>query len=154
VTPEHARRRDRVVGAVLLVFSAVVVVASWRLPGTAAADAVGPKAYPMALALLLAVLSVVLVLGTGKKKGGELLTRDQVLKGFLPIAVLLVLYVLLVQRLGFALCTIALLLACFRLKGERNWRLNVAVAVGSALSIWGVFGYLLNVQLKLLPVGF
>jgi putative tricarboxylic transport membrane protein len=153
VTPEYARRRDRVVGAVLLVFSAIVVVASWRLPGTAAADAVGPKAYPMALALLLAVLSLVLVLGQGKK-GGETLTRDQVVKGFLPIGVLLVLYVLLVQRLGFAICTIGLLLACFRLKGERSWRLNVAVAVGAALSIWGVFGYLLNVQLKLLPVGF
>ncbi len=153
MTPEHAKARDRVVGAVLLVLSALVVVASWRLPDTAAADAVGPKAYPMALALVLALLSVVLMLGGGRK-GGEQLSKDVVLRGFLPIAVLLALYVLLVQRLGFALCTIALLLACFRLKGERNWRLNVAVAVGSTLSIWVVFGYLLNVQLKLLPVGF
>jgi putative tricarboxylic transport membrane protein len=153
VTPEYAKRRDRVVGAVLLVLSALVVVASWRLPGTAAADAMGPKAYPMTLAVILAGLAVALMAGGGKK-GGEVLSKEAVLRGFLPIAAMLVLYVLLVQRLGFALCTIALLLACFRLKGERNWRLNVAVAVGSALSIWVVFGYLLNVQLKLLPVGF
>lgn len=153
MTLEHARRRDHVTGAVLLVFSALVAVASWRLPGTAAADEVGPKAYPIALAVLLAVLSVALALGGGKR-AGETLTRDQVLKGFLPIAALLVLYLLLVQRLGFAICTIGLLLACFRLKGEKSWRLNVAVAVGAALSIWAVFGYLLNVQLRLLPTGF
>ncbi len=154
MTFEQTRRRDRATGAVLLVLSAVVVVASWRLPDTAAADAMGPKAYPIALALLLAVLSAVLIVRAGSSKGGEALTRDQVVKGFLPIAALLALYVLLVQRLGFAISTIALLLACFRLKGERSWRLNVAVAVGAALSIWAVFGYLLNVQLKLLPVGF
>lgn len=153
MTPEYAKRRDRVVGAVLVVFSAVVVVASWRLPGTAAADEMGPKAYPMTLAVILAGLAVALMVGGGKK-GGEVLTKEVVLRGFLPIAAMLALYVLLVQRLGFALCTVALLLACFRLKGERNWRLNVAVAVGSTLSIWAVFGYLLNVQLKLLPVGF
>ncbi len=153
MTPEHARKRDRVVGAVLLVLSALVVVASWRLPDTAAADAMGPKVYPIALALILALLSVALMLGGGRK-GGEQLSKDVVLRGFLPSAVLLALYVLLVQRLGFAISTTALLLACFRLKGERNWKLNVTVAVGAALSIWVVFGWLLNVQLTLLPVGF
>ncbi len=153
MTPELAQRRDRVVGAVLLGFSALVVVASWRLPGTAAADAMGPKAYPMTLAVILAALSVALLLGGGRK-GGEALSRNVLVRGFLPIAGMLAAYVLLVQRLGFAICTIALLLACFRLKGERSWRLNVTVAVGATLSIWAVFGWLLNVQLRLLPVGF
>jgi putative tricarboxylic transport membrane protein len=152
VTPEHARRRDRIVGAVLLVFSALVIVAAWRLPGTAAADAVGPKAYPMALALILAVLSVALMLGDGKE-GGSALSREAVVFGFVPIAAMLAVYLLLVQRLGFVICTTALLLACFRLKGERNWKVNVAVAVGSSLAIWGLFGWLLHVDLKLLPAG-
>jgi putative tricarboxylic transport membrane protein len=152
MTPEHARRRDRIVGAVLLVFSALVVVASWRLPGTAAADAVGPKAYPTALAAILAVLSVVLMLGDGKE-GGSALSKEAVIFGFVPITVMLAIYLLVVQRLGFVLSTTALLLACFRLKGERNWKVNVAVAVGSALAIWGLFGGLLHVDLKLLPAG-
>lgn len=152
MTPERARRRDRVVGAVLLVFSALVVLASWQLPGTAAADAVGPKAYPATLAVVLAILSVVLMLGDGREGGSEL-SKEAVVFGFLPIAGMLTLYLLLVQRLGFVLCTTALLLACFRLKGERRWGLNVAVAVGASLAIWLLFGLLLHVDLKLLPAG-
>jgi putative tricarboxylic transport membrane protein len=135
---------------VLLVLAAIVVVAAWRLPNTAAADALGTKAYPVTLAVILAGLSVVLMLGKDKEVGSTL-TREMVVFGFVPIAVMLAIYVLLVQQLGFALCTVALLLACFRLKGERNWTVNVAVAVGSTLAIWVVFGYLLHVQLRMLP---
>lgn len=152
MTPEYARRRDRTVGAVLLVFSALVVVASWRLPGTAAADAMGPKAYPTALAAILAILSVMLMVGGGKEAGATL-SKEAVVFGFVPISAMLAVYLLVVQRLGFVISTTALLLACFRLKGERNWKVNAAVAVGSALAIWGLFGGLLNVDLKLLPAG-
>ncbi|MBI5068197.1 MAG: tripartite tricarboxylate transporter TctB family protein [Deltaproteobacteria bacterium] len=144
------RVRDRIVGAALLLVSALVVAASWRLPETAAADAMGPKAYPMALALVLALLSLALMRGGGKGAGATL-TRDMVVFGFLPILAMLALYVLLVPVLGFVICTVALLLACFRLKGERNWKVNVAVAVGSSLAIWALFAWLLNVQLRLLP---
>lgn len=150
MSPLPAQRRDRLVGAVLLLVSAVVVVAAWRLPDTAAADAMGTKAYPMTLGVVLAGLSTVLMLGHGKEAGSKL-TKDMVVFGFVPIAIMLAIYVLLVQRLGFAICTVALLLACFRLKGERKWVVNVAVAVGSTLAVWVVFGYLLHVQLVLLP---
>lgn len=150
MTRPAAHKRDRIVGGVLLVVAAIVVVASWRLPDTAAADAMGPKMYPMTLAVVLAGLSVALMLGHAKEAGSKL-TKEMVVFGFLPIAAMLAVYVLLVQQLGFAICTIALLLACFRLKGERNWAVNVAVAVGSTLAIWVVFGYLLHVQLRLLP---
>lgn len=146
-----AKRRDRIIGAVLILLSAIIVVAAWRLPNTAAADAMGTKAYPTTLAVVLAGLSTVLMFGHGKEAGSKL-TREMVVCGFVPISLMLVIYVLLVQRLGFAICTVALLLACFRLKGERKWAVNVAVAVGSTLAIWVVFGYLLNVQLRLLPV--
>jgi len=145
-----AKTRDRIVGATLLLVSAVVAVASWRLPETAAADEVGPKAYPMALAAVLALLSLALMRGGGKGAGSTL-TRDMVVFGFLPILAMLALYVLLVPVLGFVVCTVALLLACFRLKGERNWKVNAAVAVGSSLAIWALFAWLLNVQLRLLP---
>lgn len=145
-----AKARDRIVGAALLLLSVAVVAAAWRLPETAAADAMGPKAYPMALALVLAVLSLVLMRGGGNS-GGATLTRDMVVYGFLPILAMLALYVLLVPVLGFVICTVALLLACFRLKGERSWKVNFAVALGSSLAIWALFAWLLNVQLRLLP---
>lgn len=150
MNPAAPRFRDRIVGAVLLLVAAAVVVAAWRLPDTAAADAMGPKAYPMALALVLALLALALMRGGGKGAGATL-TRDMVLFGFLPIVAMLAVYVLLVPVLGFVICTVALLLACFRLKGERNAKVNVAVALGSSLAIWALFAWLLNVQLKLLP---
>lgn len=146
----HAKHRDRIVGAVLLVVAAIVVASSLRLPDTAAADTLGPKMYPMTLALVLAGLSIALILGDAKAAGSKL-TKEMVVFGFLPIAAMLAVYVLLVQQVGFLICTVALLLACFRLKGERHWKMNVAVAVGSTLAIWVVFGYLLHVQLRLLP---
>ncbi len=147
----NATKRDRIVGAVLIVLAATVLVAAWRLPDTAAADTMGPKAYPATLAIILAGLSL-LLMRAGGKGSGSTLDKEMVLTGFLPIAVMLALYVLLVQTAGFAICTVTLLLACFRLKGERNWKINVLIAVGSTLAIWVMFGYLLNVQLRLLPV--
>jgi putative tricarboxylic transport membrane protein len=150
MSPANARKRDRIVGAVLILLSAIVAVAAWRLPDNAAADAIGTKAYPITLAVVLAGLSIVLMLGKDKDVGSTL-TREMIVFGFVPIAVMLAIYVLLVQQVGFALCTVALLLACFRLKGERSWAVNVAVAVGSTLAIWVVFGFLLNVQLRVLP---
>lgn len=142
--------RDRVAGGVLLLGAVAVAVASWRLPETAAADAMGPKMYPMGLAVILAGFSVALMLAR-PRGGGKQVSREMLLTGFLPIAGLLVLYVALMPFLGFVLCTIGLLLTCFRLKGERRWGVNVAVALGATLMIYLLFAHLLNVPLKLLP---
>jgi putative tricarboxylic transport membrane protein len=142
--------RDRVAGAVLLLVSVVVVRGAWQLPETAAADVMGPKMYPMVLAVILAGFSVALMVGRPKGKRAKV-TKDTVLRGLLPIAGLLLLYVVLMPLLGFVLATVGLLVTCFRLKGERRWRLNAVVAVGSTLTIYLLFAGLLNVPLKLLP---
>ncbi len=142
--------RDRVAGAVLLLVSAIVLVGSWRLPETAAADVMGPKMYPMVLAVILAGFSIALMLSRTKTKEAKV-TKDVLLRGLLPIVGLLLLYLLLLPALGFVLATVGLLLTCFRLKGERRWALNAVVAVGSTVTIYLLFAGLLNVPLKLLP---
>ena len=142
--------RDRVAGGVLLLVSIVVVIASWQLPETAAADVMGPKMYPMTLACVLAGFSIALMLAR-PRAGGAKVTRELLAHSFLPIVGLLALYVALIPWLGFVVSTLGLLLTCFRLKGERRWGLNVTVALGSTLTIYLLFAFLLNVPLKLLP---
>ena len=142
--------RDRVAGGVLLLVSIVVVIASWQLPETAAADVMGPKMYPMILACILAGFSIALMLAR-PRAGRAKVTRELLVRSFLPIVGLLALYVALIPWLGFVVSTLGLLLTCFRLKGERRWGLNVTVALGSTLTIYLLFAFLLNVPLKLLP---
>lgn len=144
------RSKDRVVGGLLLGVSLLVMISAWRLPETAAAEVMGPKAYPLALALILAGFSLALLRSRDGGKGAKL-DRAMLLRGFLPIVASLAAYVVLLPRLGFVLTTTALLLICFRLKDERNWRLNLSVAAGSTLVIYLLFAQLLNVPLKLLP---
>lgn len=144
------RSRDSLVGGILLVVSMVVAVSAWNLPEVGGAENMGPKAYPLVLSLILAGLSVVLMTAKQKGDGGKM-TKEVLLRGFLPTVALLLLYLAVMSTVGFVICTIALLLALFWLQGERKWWLNMAAAVGSTLAIYLLFGKLLNVPLRLLP---
>ena len=110
----------------------------------------GPKMYPIVLACILACFSIALMLARPRADGAKV-TKDVLVRSFLPIIGLLALYALLIPWLGFVVSTLGQLLICFRLKGERSWALNTTVALGSTLTIYLLFAFLLNVPLKLLP---
>ncbi len=98
--------------ALLLVVAGFVFIGAWRLPDTATADLVGPKMYPGALAILLAFLSGLLLMGAAPPHGGNAgITLPGIVRRFLPLVLFSALYVLALPWIGFMIATAALLMA-------------------------------------------
>jgi len=142
--------RDRVIGIILLLMAIAFAIGAWRLPEVAGDEGMGAKLYPVGLAAVLAVLSIILMVANAKG-GGVKLSEKALAKGFPQIIGICILYVILLPILGFILCTIGMMLTCFWLKGERKWWLNLVIAVGLTVGIYLLFSTLLNVPLQLMP---
>lgn len=138
--------------ALLLVVACLVFIGAWRLPVTATADLLGPKIYPGALAVLLAVLSGLLLLGAAPSHGGDAgITLPGMVRRFLPLVLFSAAYVFALPLLGFLIATTALLLACFYLLEERRLWLNLLIAAGCTLATYLLFARLLGIQLTAFP---
>ena len=137
---------------ILLVVAGLVFIGAWRLPVTATADLLGPKIYPGALAILLAVLSGLLLMGAAPVHGRDAgITLPGIVRRFLPLVLFSALYILALPRLGFMIATTALLMACFTLLGERRLWLNFLIAAGCTLATYLLFATLLGIQLIAFP---
>jgi hypothetical protein len=137
---------------ILLIVAVLVLVSISRLPVTATADLVGPKMYPGALAILLAVLSGLLLTGAAPPHRGDAdITPAGVMRRFLPLVFFSALYVLALPRLGFMITTTVLLMACFTLLGERRHWLNFLIAAGCTVATYLLFATLLGIQLMAFP---
>lgn len=137
---------------ILLILAGLVFISVWGLPVTATADLVGPKMYPGALAVLLAVLSGLLLMGAGPSHGEDMgITLPGMVRRFLPLVLFSAAYVVALPILGFLIATTALLLACFYLLGERRLWLNFLVAAGCTLATYLLFATLLGIQLTAFP---
>ena len=144
------RIHDSLIGGVLLVLSLLVL---WHVQGfpPAPGQDYGPAVFPGVIAAGLALASLALIwqgmrakeawfqLGDGLRSGGHLLAFGVVIVGT-------VLYILLVDRLGFIICSITLLVALQWACGVR-WILNLPVALIATLAIHSAFYKLLKVPL-------
>lgn len=141
---------DGLIGAVLLLLSLAVLWHVQSFPPAPGQD-YGPAVFPGVIAAGLALASLALIwqgfsqhqtllkLGDGLRSGRHLLALVIVVVGT-------VLYILLVDTLGFILCSIALLVALQWACGVR-WGLNLSVALIATLAIHTAFYKLLKVPL-------
>nr|WP_299242453.1 tripartite tricarboxylate transporter TctB family protein [uncultured Halomonas sp.] len=103
---------DRVLGIVLIGLAAFAAIFALKLQIPFSYEPVGPKAFPLGLAILLAALSLVLVLRPGPS--GSWPNKTLSLK-LLAVLVVLLIYALLFTRLGFLITTCFTVLALARL---------------------------------------
>lgn len=115
-------------------------------------EPLGPGAYLLVLSivLLLAVSAEIAVHPQGWAKTiraeGKTMTssfRNPVAKAFLG----LVLYIILLQYIGYFLSTLCFLVACIRIFGERRWRWVILSGGGLALVFYVLFQKLAGVPL-------
>lgn len=124
---------DRVLGVVLIGLAAFVAVQALQLKVPFSYEPVGPKAFPLGLAILLTALSLVLIFRPGEN--GHWPTAPLALKLMLVLALLLG-YATLFIRLGFipsSLLIIATLARLFGASWGKAWIAGVALSVGSYL---------------------
>jgi putative tricarboxylic transport membrane protein len=143
---------ERVIPIILIVLAVSVIISIWRLPNVATADQVGPRLFPWVIALSLTVISGLLLMGatTSHKKDADI-TLQGMLRRFLPLMFFLVLYVIALPWLGFLITTTAMLVASFRLLGERRLWLNFIIAVGCTAATYLLFATALGIQLTAFP---
>ena len=143
---------DVFAGLALLVLSALVASAAWNLPNPAQ-QPLGPSAFPLILAGLLALCAVILATtGSRVVERGPLFARADWARSAAPVLRLLlvpvavIFYIAFAETLGFLIVAPLVLLALF-LAGGVKPALAIALALASALAMHAIFYLGLGVQL-------
>jgi putative tricarboxylic transport membrane protein len=142
------RLNDAVIGAILLVLSLAVL---WHVRGfpTIPGQPHGAALFPAVVAAGLAVVSVLLI-GAGLRAGGPMISFRAASRGgmaaFATTVAALFFYVVLAERLGFIVCSTAVLCALLLAYGVRRM-LIVPIAVIATLVIHAGFYTVLKVPL-------
>lgn len=135
---------DRVFGIFLLCLGLFVIYGGFSMEVPFSYDPLGPKAFPIFLGVLLSALSLVII---AKPEKSHFPQQNIQLKTVL-IVVLLVLYSLSFNLLGFLLSTALLVFFISRIfKGTTQQALGSAIGV--SLSVYVLFGILLDVALPM-----
>ena len=150
-------KKDFASGIALLVLGLFLAFQSIRLPLWGGS---GPEAgfYPLAIAVIIVSLSSFLVLKSGifsrlkgekrlASQGGE---KIRLYKVFAYL-VLMLLYGILVEKVGFLITSALLLILILKLVERQDWKATLLVGVTSIVISYALFVYFLQVPL---PRGF
>jgi putative tricarboxylic transport membrane protein len=134
---------DRILGAVCVVAAAGM---AWAAQGYAAEisyEPVGPRAFPLLLAGLLALSGAWLVIRPAP--GGDALDWAKV-KLLAPAAAAMVVYALLFETLGFTVATTVMAVPV-GMVFRGNWKQSLAGGAGLGIGLYLLFDKLLDVVL-------
>jgi putative tricarboxylic transport membrane protein len=141
---------DRIFAGVWLAVCGVIVFQIAKIAVPFAYEPLGPKAFPILMAFLMAVCSVLLFLKPETNiewPQGALLAKSGLL------VVILLAYATLFAALGFPLATALMVLATARLFGG-SWTTSMISAVSIGFLGYMIFDRLLEVSLPAGPLGF
>jgi len=130
---------ERLVALVLVVTSLVYFLLGWRIPLPDVGDdsPFSARSFPLALGAIGTVLSLMLLLRPSA--GPSIGVRTFAWARAAGLLLMMFLYALLINHLGFVV-TSALFLACaFRVLGERRIFVLTTVAAGVSLGLWLLF---------------
>ncbi len=143
-------KADRITGGVMLLFALGVIAMARQMPMFAE---FGPGAgfLPFWLAVLIGVLAILMVVNAGghrgeHEEGSSLPTRQGAIRSAIAFAALVV-YVLLLQVLGFVIPTLIMITFLMKVLGRDTWKNSIVIAVAGTVGLYVVFGILLEVSL-------
>lgn len=143
----------RLAGLFLLAGSVAILVAVTAIPGRGGYSTSGPRFFPLVVAIVLIVLSVLYMARTFVRPDVELAARsaeeDAATHWPTPalISVALVVYVFLLDPLGYPVATALLFVAVTRLLGSRQLVRDAIVGVVLGLLVFTAFTQYLGVSL-------
>ena len=141
---------DRIFGVVGLLLAIGFAISATFIQKSFLSDAVGPKAFPLIIATVLGLCSIVIALKPDASPAWPPLGR---LVEILAAVVVMVLYAELLPVLGFIIAT-------FLASAYLTWRLgsgplaSLVIGVGTSLGIYAVFHLALGLALARGPLGF
>jgi putative tricarboxylic transport membrane protein len=142
---------DRYAGILFLLIGIGFVVESRRIAASAYGSNVGPDIFPMALGIVLILLSIRLLFET-KGKAKETSKGKYEYKRFVTILIASIVYGLLLETLGYVLTTFVFLVICFQAMEKGNWLKTLLVSAGFSFGVYFLYVNVLNGSLPGFPV--
>lgn len=137
---------NRLAALALLAFSLVYGFAGSRIDYAFSSDPLGPRVFPVLLAGILGLLSLIYLLVPGRS---ETWPQGSILMRCLALPALVLIAALLFESIGFAGAMFVMTAGVGRIFGA-SWRASLIGGLVQAALWYVVFGYLLDVYL---PVG-
>lgn len=137
---------DRLLGAACVVLAAAMAWAARDYVAPISYEPVGPRAFPLLLAVVLALGGAWLVVKPGAHRTG---LSQAPLRALGLMAVAVVVFALVFEWLGFTLATLAMTVPVGIAFGG-NWRQSLVAGLGLGIALYVLFDKLLDV---VLPTG-
>ncbi|MCH1626829.1 tripartite tricarboxylate transporter TctB family protein [Fredinandcohnia quinoae] len=130
----------------LMVISIGYLVLSYRLPSYPYVP-VDSDAVPITLGFILLILSILLFFQKDEKNEEENKLPKGEIKVLLTVLFLVLLFIILLEFLGFIISTALFLYFCSWFLGYKKWLSNVIVSLSIPLFIYFLFTSFLKIQL-------
>ncbi len=140
-------KKEPIISAFWLLLALYLSVAAYQL-GLGAVGRPGPGFFPFGAALAIAVIALFRLLRAwGEKPAATLATSGSEWRKIACVIAGMTLYTLLLEPVGFALCTFLLMLFYLKIIALQRWQLSFGFAFAVALLAHLFFDLLLNAQL-------
>lgn len=147
---EAVRHSGRVAAAILILFSLVYGYFGATVEYSFSSDPIGPRGFPVALAVALAAFGTYYFLRPGEAEAWPERAGRNAALIFLGLSVLCVLGM---DHIGFIPAMAVLMAGIARLFGA-GWPIALGSGIAQAVLWWGVFGPILGGNLPKGPLGF
>ncbi|MGM0835312.1 MAG: tripartite tricarboxylate transporter TctB family protein [Bacillota bacterium] len=146
---------NRLLGLVLATFAMVYLFFSFQIPSYTYAT-VDANVVPKGLGFLLLFLAVLLFFQRAKETEAERQKRTiprKELLILLAVAFFILIYIFLLETVGFVLMTTLFIFTCSTFLGYKKYKISAIVAMLYSLALYFLFNYLLLIYLPsgLLP---
>lgn len=141
--------QDRFLGVAALALAAVMIAFGYNLQAPFAYEPVGPRAFPLMAAGVIAICGLLLVLKPGQANTTE---GSGITRPILILAVCLLAYALLFQPVGFVISTALMMVPIAMVFGALWWQ-GAITGVVLAVSSYILFDKVLDVVLPVGPLG-
>lgn len=143
---------DRYASAIFLLIGVFFIVESRKIAATSYGSNVGPDIFPIGLGILLILLSIKLFIETAQRKQEERGGEKPDYKRFLIIFGAAVLYIVLLEPLGYVITTFLFLVIGFQVLEKGGWLKTLVIAAAFSFGVYYIFVGLLQGSLPGFPI--
>ena len=142
---------DRIAGIVFLLIGLLFVIESRSISQSAYGSSVGPNIFPMALGIILLLLSIKLLFETMKYEHVEASKESLQYMKFVIIFISAVVYAAILEPIGYVISTFIFLLVAFQTMERGKWISTILIASFFSLSVYYFFAEFLGGSLPGFP---
>ncbi|WP_339253662.1 tripartite tricarboxylate transporter TctB family protein [Sporosarcina sp. FSL W8-0480] len=142
---------DRYASIAFLLIGLLFVIESLKISNSAYGSAVGPKAFPLGLGIILILLSLRLLYETFKYKSEAATGEKLQYKKFIIILASAALYAFLLEKIGYVISTFVFLLVAFQTMERGRIVPSVIIAAVFSFGVYYLFAEFLGGSLPGFP---